>query len=473
MRVTVCNHFRPHILWRAWIALLLLGTTLRVGMLAQDVRFHPDEALYATYARRMSLHGDLLLADVPLDKPPLGLALTAFSFSIFGPTEFAARLPAYFASLLTLVVFYTIARRLYDDRIALIALGLLVLSPFDLAFAATVFHDPLLTLWLLLVCLFASQDRWRLAGICAACAIATKQSAIQFIPIFVAVGAARSLPARFWRSLRRFVIPIIMGGLLLAAWSAARAAPVDFWTLGVTNPGQMRLIRSDEVLPRLERWLDMLGSVTGWAPLLLLAVVPLVARPPVSRAALIDTVLAIGVLATLLAYWLLAFNTYDRYLHSLGPPILLLAARGMVLLGERLPIPARRALLLLVVGCMLPFTLSTLQGHGTVGGDLGVHTGIDGLAAQLKTLPAQSVVYDSWLGWELGYYLGDQPPVRIIFQPTPEAFARAVCQSALPSYFVAPSSRSARWIGLARAGGAQIDQLRDGPFELYRLDCSF
>jgi 4-amino-4-deoxy-L-arabinose transferase-like glycosyltransferase len=450
-----------------------LGAGLRAGMLAQDVRFHPDEALYATYARHMSQQGDFLLADVPLDKPPLGLALNAFSFSIFGSTEFAARLPTYLISLLTLAVFYTIARRLYDARVALIALGLLALSPFDLAFAATGFHDPLLTLWLLLICLFAGQGRWRLAGICAACAIATKQSAVQFIPIFVAVGAARSFPAHFWRSLRRFAMPIIVGGLLLAAWSAARAAPVDFWTLGVTNPGLLRFIRSDEVLTRLGRWLAMLGVVTGWTPLLILAVVPVIAPRPVKRAALIDTLLAVGVLVTLLAYWLLAFNTYDRYLHPLGPPILLLAARGLVLIGERLPLSARRVAPLLVVGCMLPFTWSTLGGHGTVGGDLGAHTGIDGLAAQLKTLPAQSVVYDFWLGWELGYYLGDQSPVRIIFEPTPEAFVRAVCQSAAPSYLVAPASRSARWIGLARAGGARIDQLRDGPLELYRLDCRF
>jgi 4-amino-4-deoxy-L-arabinose transferase-like glycosyltransferase len=439
-------------------------------MLAQDVRFHPDEALYATYARHMS-HGHFLLAGVPLDKPPLGLALTAFSFWIFGPTEFAARLPTYFFSLLSLVAFYTIARRLYDAQLALIALGLLALSPFDLAFAATVFHDPLLTLWLLMLCLFASQGRWRLAGMCAACAIATKQSAVQFIPIFVAVGAARSFPTHFWYSLRRFALPIILGGLLLAAWSVARAAPVDFWTLGVINPGLMRFIRSDEVLPRLGRWLVMLGNVTGWTPLLILAVVPLIALRPVNRAALIDTTLAVGVLATLLAYWLLAFNTYDRYLHPLGPPILLLVARGLALIGERLPLPARRVVPLLAVGCMLPFTWSTLAGHGTVGGDRGTHTGIDGLAAQLKTLPAQAVVYDFWLGWELGYYLGDQPPVRIVFEPTPEAFVRAVCQSAAPSYFVAPSSRSARWIELARASGARIDQLRDGPFELYRLEC--
>ena len=68
----------------AFLLILLLGAALRIGMLGRDVRFHPDEALYATYARRMSYYGDLLFRDVPLDKPPLGLVITALSFSAGG-----------------------------------------------------------------------------------------------------------------------------------------------------------------------------------------------------------------------------------------------------------------------------------------------------------------------------------------------------------------------------------------------------
>src|SRR5688572_27659965 len=121
-------------------ALLLLGITLRAGMLARNVRFHPDEALYATFSRRVSLQGDLLLPNAPLDKPPLAIAITATSFSIFGVNEFAARLPTLLVSLLTLAVFYALAYRLYANvRLALLGLALFAMSPFDLAFAATAF----------------------------------------------------------------------------------------------------------------------------------------------------------------------------------------------------------------------------------------------------------------------------------------------------------------------------------------------
>src|SRR5258708_21487061 len=84
------------------VLLILLGVALRVGMLARDVRFHPDEALYSTFARRVSLHADLLLSDAPLDKPPLSIAAEAASFSLFGVSEVSARLPAFFSSIRTL-----------------------------------------------------------------------------------------------------------------------------------------------------------------------------------------------------------------------------------------------------------------------------------------------------------------------------------------------------------------------------------
>src|SRR5258708_3505906 len=154
---------------------------------AQDARFQVDEALYATFARRIST-GDLLLSDASLDKPPLALAFTALSFTAFGATEFAARLPTLAASLLTLASVYALARRSYGSRLALFAALLLALSPLDLAFAATNFMDPLLTLWLMLAFLAVAYDRWGLAGIACAAGLATKQSALGALPILIFFG---------------------------------------------------------------------------------------------------------------------------------------------------------------------------------------------------------------------------------------------------------------------------------------------
>ncbi|MCC7446663.1 MAG: glycosyltransferase family 39 protein [Anaerolineae bacterium] len=491
-RLTTTHHARR---WTT-ILLILLGAALRVGMLAQNVRFSPDEALYATFARRMAQHGDMLLADTPLDKPPLALAITALSFTVFSPSEFAARLPTVLTSIVTLALIAALAHSLYGDRAGPVVL-LLALSPFDLAFAATVYLDPLLTGLILAACLAASRDRWRAAGIFFALALATKQSALFFAPLVIAVGIARHAQTCWtwrdgWRRLRRFVIPIVIGGIVLALWSTARAAPVDFWTLGAINNNPGRLIRANEIGPRLARWSDFLSHSTGFAPLLGLAVVPLFRRCISRRDRVIDVALFTFTLALLLAYWLVAFNTYDRYLHPLVPLALLLVARGLFTSlpaplsasreGESRHVPQAppaawvrgwgEGKILLTIACMIPFTIMTLRGQLAIGGDHGRHTGIDQLAAAINALPAEAVVYDYWLGWELGYYLGEQPRVPVVFLPTREALARTVCDpTGADAYFAGPTGEVEGWLTPLREREAAVTVLHDGPFRLYRLDC--
>lgn len=462
---------------------LLLGAALRVGMLALDVRFHPDEALYAGYARRMSRYGDILLADAPLDKPPLGLSLTAASFSVFGVGEWAARLPTVLISTLTLAVVIALSRQLYAGRVALVAGLLLALSPFDLAFSATAFHDPPLTLFLLLTCLCAVRDRWGLAGVWAACALATKQSAVQFLPLVLGIAACWTISQRWrWHDYRcrlaAFGIPVATCAALLAWWSAARGAPVDFWTLGVTNPGLLRFIRAEEIGPRLGRWLELLSYATGFMPLLIAAALPALAalRGAHRRREAVDVAISAGVLATLLGYWLLAFNTYDRYLHPLIPLILILAARGVVLAGDALGrhvavIPTVAGLAAL---SMMPFTHAALHGALPIGGDRGEHGGIVALATAINGLPDGAVVYDHWLGWALGYYLGAETAIRLIFEPTPESFADRVCADSGHSYLAAPETAAARWLAVARGRGAVIRLIFQADrLALYRLTCAF
>ena len=62
------------------LLILLVGTGLRFHGLARDARFHPDEALYNTFARDAAVYGDWLFAR-PLDKPPLMLYANALSMA--------------------------------------------------------------------------------------------------------------------------------------------------------------------------------------------------------------------------------------------------------------------------------------------------------------------------------------------------------------------------------------------------------
>ena len=76
---------------------------LRLGPLF-DNRFHPDEALFSTWALRIARGENLLLTGVPVDKPPLLIYFTALSFFIFGQSELAARVPNLIASVVSVVL---------------------------------------------------------------------------------------------------------------------------------------------------------------------------------------------------------------------------------------------------------------------------------------------------------------------------------------------------------------------------------
>lgn len=443
---------------------------------AADSRFHPDEALYATYARKISLFGDFLLADVPvaLDKPPLGLILAALGQKLAGESEFGARIPSVWVSLMSVAALYALAVRLFRlHAAALFAMLTYAISPFDVAFAGTAFHDPLLTFCLLMVTLQLLRGKFAWAGVFVACAIATKQSAIQFLPIYGALALVGIRYGKLRRSALRFFTPILMGIGLLALWSVLRAAPVDFWTLGITNPGELRLIRSDEVLPRLHEWLKILGYALGILPLWIL---PLIGLAPAfledNRAAQVTLIAAIGVIGTFSLYWLVAFNTYDRYLHPLIPLIALLSGRGASWLYTR---RAQFTLPAIILIGTLPFTLmvshrSTPIGAAGIGNN---YRGVERIAAYMNSLDGKPILFDHWLSWELRYYLGQFTRVQLIWYPTPEQLAREACTFAAESYFAMPDNLRAagRWRYELEQVGVQIREIARTPLILYRLDC--
>ncbi|MGB4868961.1 MAG: phospholipid carrier-dependent glycosyltransferase, partial [Candidatus Promineifilaceae bacterium] len=122
--------------------------------------FHADEALFATWARFIATWRDPLLLTQAVDKPPLLFYLQAlfYLYPVLGPTEIAARLPNFIASILLVPLVGVWAWRLYGDEVtAVLAALLLALSPFAIQFSATAFTDPLLTFWL--VAAFAAATK--------------------------------------------------------------------------------------------------------------------------------------------------------------------------------------------------------------------------------------------------------------------------------------------------------------------------
>lgn len=416
----------------ALVVVMLFAAICRVAALGQDLRFHPDEALYATYARGMAVHGDWLLRQivVPLDKPPLGIAITALGFSLWGVNEFAGRLIGVLISLLVVSLAMALTQRAAGRRAALICGALLACTPYEIAFAPTLFHDPILTGWLLASAWALSWQRYGVAGLMAAAALATKQSAIQFLPLFIVVGLAAGAQAKAASNARpswqnavvraALGLAVGLGGLWL--WGAVRGVQIDFYTLGITNPGTLRWIRSAEVGPRLETWSRYLAYGVNPLALIVATVLLLRQRGLSSRAQVVAWLCALGVGATLVLYWVIAYNTYDRYLI----PLMALLAIGASCALVRVRWWVIAALCLGTA----PLTLQAVNATSPLVRPHALNAEIVMLAAALRTLPPSAIIHQFRLDWDLGFYLGDPLAERLPtmkFAASPEALATQLC----------------------------------------------
>ncbi len=476
---------------RRLLLILLFAAALRFGALTQEARFHPDEALFSTFARSAALNGQWLLPGA-LDKPPLSIYAGALVMTAFAQPnpfthlpllstragEIAARWPSVLAGLVLVAVTYRLARRLYDDQTALLAALLLALSPFAVAYSATAFTDGLMLLFMVAALSAIVERRAGISGACLTLAFASKQQALFYLPLIVTLAWA--FDALTLRQMIRFVVPFAIGTALLVGWDAARAQPSGYFTLAAANNDPWRLIRADEVLPRLQAWLDSGARLFGFAPVTIaLATLGLVAlgrrlQKP-TRAALIDLILLGYTLAYLLLHWLVAFNTFDRYWLPLLPPMVLLLARGLTSAGRWLaPYPvARWAAIAVLTALLIVPTMDAPRSSLTVGDDPHDETGIDSLADSLNRRTLGAIIYDHWLGWELDYYLGQWTDKRRVYYPTPKALADDARRQPdpAPRYFVAPASEPVgRWLDALRAAGFAIalDE-QSAHFVIYRL----
>ncbi|MBI3359933.1 MAG: hypothetical protein HY023_02355, partial [Chloroflexi bacterium] len=303
----------------------------------------------------------------------------------------------------------------------------------------------------------------------------------------------------------------------ISVWDFFRHASVGFWAQGYTDNVPGRFIRAAEVWPRLEELGRLLSYFTA-SPIinaLVLIGLPLllindVLRRPRRFDSLTDLGLTAFALAYLGAYWLLAFNLWDRYFLAILPLACLLLARAACHVSSvvfhvsrithhvsrrafpctpapRHPVTRRSPLIaflpLFIAHCsllvlLLPPALTAAHSGFPLGGDHEAYDGINEAARYLRTLPKGAVLYDHWLSWEWRYYL-DEAAVYIVWMPDPqtlEADLRAFGRAS-PRYFVSPSWESdAEMQRAAAAAGFAFQPVlathrRDGSvsFVVYRL----
>jgi 4-amino-4-deoxy-L-arabinose transferase-like glycosyltransferase len=456
---------------------LLLAAALRLHALAQPVTLHPDEALFSTFARAAALNGDWLLPG-PLDKPPLALYASALAQVFAGEGVLAARLPGALAGIVLVAAIYGLARRLYGGAgVPLLAALLAAFSPLAISYSASAFTDALMLPLAALALLAGAGGRWLACGLLLGLAVASKHQAIYYAPLCLALGwAADRLTGR---GLLRFGAGLGAALAALALWDSARGDTSTF-TLAAANNDPWRLLRANEVAPRLAAWLGHGAQLFGPAsaallPLALAAVGARVLRQPRRQASLADVLLVTFTLAYMLLHWLIAFNPYERYLLPLLPPVCLLVARGLAGAAEALRLPSwgRAAAVAALMLALLPAALGAAAGQSPLDAERARYNGIETLAAWLNAKPVATVIYDRWLGWELGYYLGQWHDKRRVYYPTPEALAAGAraLREAGTRYLVAPADQPvALWLAALREAGFTVTaDLRLPRFVVYAL----
>lgn len=478
------------------VCILLFGAGMRFVALGTDARLHPDEALFATFARDAAVHGDWMLPGA-LDKTPLSIYAAALSLHFNAvyvipaqnildagaiPGEFAARWPNVLAGIVLIALAFSLARTLYAGQpganlAALMCALICALSPYLIVFSASAFTDTLMLLFMVAALLAAGKGRPGMAGFALALSIAAKQQGIFYAPLIAALLWRRDglnprpRSARVWS---RFGLAFALGCAGLLLWDSVRPETSIFALAAANNDPERFFSAPHEWMPRLRIWLDHAGWLLG-APLVTLALVLAALYGLLRDADGASRILGAYVVLYLLAHWLLAFNTYDRYLLPLIPLLAVLAARGLVSLNAR--IGSARLWRFAAVA----YLVAALTG-GFFAANRNAHIGTDGraddgdiiaLADWLNAKPLGAIIYDYWLGWELDYYLGAWTDKRRVYYPEPAILAADALLNPdpAPRYFVAPAGEPVdEWLSaLDDAGFAIAPARQDTGYAIYEL----
>lgn len=491
------------------ILILLAAALARFGVLAEDARFHGDESLFATYARNAAVYGDWMLSG-PLDKPPVGLYAMALSMQFTGVShlpdgvltldikrgEWSARLPGALAGVVTVALMMAAARRAGGRRASWFAGVLAALSPQMAAFDATAFTDPLLVTFLTgsLTTVLYGRGGW--SGVLLAAAFATKQQAVFYAPLVMVLNLGNLTPRPplhvgegvtgrglyFLPSgptVQRFVIAAAIGVGALLLWDAARMEPSIFAYAADNNNPYRLIVPPSEWPGRVSLWMTFGATVFGALPVttlvVLCALLPLTDREktkskhrahgahrdhramfpmfPVRSVTSVFsaiTLLRLFILTYIAVHIVLPFNIYDRYLLLMYPPLIVLAARGIArIVPGRLTLPALIVLALLMTTMPTRFPTDVRDRND----------GLVALGAFINRQGLGTIVYNRWLGWEMGYYLGAWSDKRVVHYPTPEQFAGDAPRNpdTAPRLFIAPSwADVGPWLAAAEDIGFKV-----------------
>lgn len=187
-----------------------------------------DEVYYVDGARDLLDQGVEIDGDKPefVVHPSLGKWLISLGIALFGDESFGWRFTTALVGVLSVVLLYLIALRLFDSKkVALLAASLLAIDGLAIVMSRTALLDNFLTFFVLLAFWAVLDRRYLLMGLALGAAISTKWSGLYFLLVFILFALVNemrndpNLQKRMKSSLR--VIAAVPMALLvyLLSWS--------------------------------------------------------------------------------------------------------------------------------------------------------------------------------------------------------------------------------------------------------------
>lgn len=236
------------------MAILRISLAVFVVLLAIHLGGFPvmdtDEGRNAEVAREMAESNDYVVPrynGLPyLDKPVLYFAAQALLMEVLGPSELAARFPAYLFTIATAGVVFLFARRMWGEEAGLIAAIVHLAVPLTVAFSRIVIFDSALTFFTIValtafyLAVEEGQPRWAVvAWLALGLAMITKG------PVAFLLVLPPALHLAWRRNVLRRLFPWL--GLVLFA---ATVAP---WVWGMSQvvPEFLRYVLVTETVERM------------------------------------------------------------------------------------------------------------------------------------------------------------------------------------------------------------------------------
>ncbi|HUP46476.1 MAG TPA: glycosyltransferase family 39 protein [Thermoanaerobaculia bacterium] len=256
---------------KIWLVVCAVAIAIHLG---GPPLLDPDEGRNAEVAREMAATNDYVvprLNALPyLDKPIVYFAAAAALMEILGPTELAARLPAYLFTLATaaLLLWWT-RRRIGADEAVVTAIAFLAM-PLTVAFARIVIFDSTLTFFIVVAivafheAIETTDRRWTwLAWTAIALGVLTKGPVAIALPLLVAI------PYAVWRKAFRALWSsggLIAFGAIVTPW---------VWAISLQQPDFLRYVLVTETATRMTTEdLDRAGPPWYFLPYLLGGAMP-------------------------------------------------------------------------------------------------------------------------------------------------------------------------------------------------------